>query len=119
MRPRSGELNRRIAVERYTSTQHPGTGEEIKTWAVITGSPTIAASWRRASARETLAASQVNAIVTDVFEVRWNAVTATITALDRLLFDGRYYDISDAVEIGFREGVLITASATVTAQGDA
>jgi SPP1 family predicted phage head-tail adaptor len=104
----AGKRNRRVTVERFTPTQDPGSGQNVETWATLA---TLWASWRRASARETLAASEISAQVTDIFELPWTTTTDTITPLDRLTFKGRTYNIAEATEINLREGVLIKASA--------
>lgn len=63
----AGALDRRILIRRATVTQDPGSGEEIETWSTLAE---VSASWRRASAREQLAAAEIQAMVTDVFIVR-------------------------------------------------
>lgn len=104
----AGKRNRRITILRLTTTEDPGSGQQIETWAPLA---TEWASWRRASAREQLAASEISATVTDVFEFTWNAVLATVTPVDRVEYEGREYDIAEQAEIGFREGVMLRGSA--------
>lgn len=104
----AGKRNRRVVVLRKTTTEDPGSGQQIETWAPLT---TEWASWRRASAREQLAASENAATVTDVFEFAWNAVLSTVTPVDRVEYEGRQYDLAEAAEIGFREGVMLRGSA--------
>lgn len=72
---------------------------------------TLSASWRRASAREVLAAAEIQATVRDVFVVRWSTATATITPEDRLVYEGREYNLAEATEIGRREGMMLRGSA--------
>lgn len=105
---RAGDLDRRITIRRATTSVDPGSGQQIETWADLV---TVWASWRRASARETLAAAELSAQVTDIFEVRWSAVTATVTPLDRVLYNGRTYDIAEATEIPRRKGMMLRGSA--------
>lgn len=105
---KAGKLDRRITVRRATVTQHPVTGLPVETWADVA---TVYASWRRASARETLAASEIGAQVTDVFECRWSAITASITPLDRVAYLGREYNLSGVTEIGRRVGVRLDGMA--------
>lgn len=100
-------LDRRITIQCAAISQDE-TGQEILTWASL---PAVWASWRRASARETLAAAEVNAQVTDVFEIRYSRDVESVGAKDRILYGGRTYDIVDVNEIGRREGIRITASA--------
>jgi SPP1 family predicted phage head-tail adaptor len=71
---------------------------------------TVWASWRRASARETLAAAEVNAAATDVFEIRYSSTVSELNPKDRLRYQGNDYDIQAVAEIGRREGLRIDAS---------
>lgn len=102
------KLDRRVTIRRATLSQDPGSGEMVETWADLA---TVFASWRRASARETLAAAEVSAEVTDVFTVRWSSVTGSVTPKDRVVYEGKTYNISEASEIGRREGVMIRGAA--------
>lgn len=104
----AGQLDRRITIRRATTTTNPGTGLPEETWADLA---TVAASWRRASARETLAAAEISAAVTDVFRTRFSPITATITPLDRISYAGREYNIESATEVGRREGMEIRGNA--------
>jgi len=106
----AGKLDRQIRLERFTSTQDPGSGETVETWHTL-GPDSIAASRRRASARETLAAAEISAEVSDIFEVRWAAAWSDLGPLDRLVYEGRTYSIAEVDEIGRREGLRIAASA--------
>lgn len=101
------KLDRRISFERASRAQNDY-GEEIETWLPMA---TVWAAWRRASARETQAAAEVSASVTDVFEVRWSSQVSDLTPKDRVIFDERIYDIAAVQEIGRREGLRIGASA--------
>lgn len=103
----AGKLDRRISIER-ASTYQDETGQEVARWAPVA---TVWASWRRASARETLAAAEVSAEVTDVFEIRWSNLVAELDPKDRVIYDGRTYDIAAVTEIGRREGLRIAAAA--------
>lgn len=82
--------------------------QPIKTWQKVAEAW---ASWRRATANERLASGQVSAQVTDVFEVLWTEVLEQVDARHELEFKGLRYDIVEATEIGYREGVTIRASA--------
>lgn len=105
----AGKRNRKVLVERGTSTQDEY-GSPVTTWATLWGGW---ASWRRAGARETLAAAEVGATVTDVFDLPYTPTSKDITPEDRLIYDGKTYDIAEAAEIGFHEGVTVKASARV------
>jgi SPP1 family predicted phage head-tail adaptor len=103
----AGKLDRRITLERY-GISYNSDNEPIEGYTAIA---TVWASWRRASAREQLAAAEIQATVTDVFIVRWSTTTATATPMDRLLYNGRTYNIAEATEIGRREGMMLRGSA--------
>lgn len=103
----AGKLDRRIRLERAVVTTNDF-GEEVQSWIHLAE---VWASRRRASARETLAAAEVSAEVTDVFEIRYAAAWSDINPKDRLIFEDRVYDIAMVDEIGRREGLRIGASA--------
>ena len=104
---RAGTLDRRITIRRV-STADDDYGEPIKTWSDFIVVP---AAWRNATTSEKLAALQIGDEVTDIFRIRFSADAATITPMDRLIFDGKDYNITGAVQIGRREGIKITATA--------
>jgi SPP1 family predicted phage head-tail adaptor len=104
---RSEALDRRITLQRATTVQDE-TGQEIQTWADLA---IVWASRRRASARETLAAAEVSAAITDVFECRWDSAWSDVSPLDRLVFEGRIYDIASVDEVGRHDGLRIAAVA--------
>ena len=105
---KSEKLDRKITLQRATITQNRDSGENIETWATLA---TVWASRRRASARETLAAAELSAVVTDVFECRWDSSWSDLDPMDRLVYDGRTYMIESVDEIGRREGLSIAARA--------
>ena len=104
---RAGDLDREIDIERYSLTRGPQ-NQPIEAWTSVGGSRP--ASWRRASARESLASAQVGATVTDIFEIRWDDDFAEGDPKDRLVYDGKTYDITSIEEIGRREGLRINAT---------
>jgi len=103
----AGPLDRRITLRRFTSTQDVY-GDPVETWADLA---TVWASRRRASARETLAAAEVSAAITDIFEIRRDSAWSNLSPKDALVFEGRTYDIASVDEIGRREGFRIAAVA--------
>jgi SPP1 family predicted phage head-tail adaptor len=103
----AGTLDRRITLQRATLSQDE-TGQEIEVWSTLA---TVWASWRRASARETLAAAEIAAAVTDIFEIRWWSGVSDLNPNDRIQYAGRTYDIADVAEIGRHEGLQISALA--------
>ena len=58
-----------------------------------------------------MADAEIQATVTDVFVVRWSTTTATITPEDRLVYQGREYNLAEATEFGRREGMVLRGSA--------
>lgn len=103
----AGPLDRRIVLQRATTAQDE-TGQEIETWSTLA---TVWGSRRRASARETLAAAEVAAAVTDVFEIRYDSAWSDLNPKDRLSEGGKTYNIIEVAEIGRREGLRIAAAA--------
>jgi head-tail adaptor len=61
---------------------------------------------------ERLRGEQVGASITTRFRVLYSPVYADLNAKDALLLEGRRYDIVGVKEIGRREGLEITATAT-------
>lgn len=104
----AGKRNRKVLVERFTMTGQDEFGANIEEWVTLWGGW---AGWRRASARETLAAAEVGATVTDIFDLPYTSTSKTITPLDRLVYEERTYGIEEATETGYREGMAVKASA--------
>lgn len=102
----AGNLDRRIAIERYSLTRNAD-NEPEEAWAEI---GKRWASKKDVSDGEKLRAAEVGAMVTTRFQVRWDSLTLTLTAADRLVYDGKTYDIVGTKELGRREGIEITAS---------
>lgn len=101
-------LDRKIRIERATY-ERDALGQKIETWTELV---TLHASWRRASAKETLASAEVSATASDIFEIRWSSAWADVGPMDRIVYNGRIYDIQAApAEIGRREGLRIGALA--------
>lgn len=105
---KAGDLDRRITILRAVKVTDPASGQEVETWIDLA---TIWASWRRATAREQLAAAEISAEVTDVFRIRWSSVTRSITPEDRVLYNGREYNLVEATEIGRHEGMMLRGNA--------
>lgn len=104
----SAKLDRKITLERFMSTQDPDSGADVQNWATLA---TVWASKRDVSDSERVAAAEVQADITTRFQIRWDSSWADLNPLDRLVYDGRTYDISAVKEIGRREGMEITAAA--------
>lgn len=103
---RAGKLDRRITIERY-STIRNSNNEPEEVWA------TVGERWASKndiSDSEKVRAAEVGATVTTRFQVRWDSLTLTLTASDRIVCEGKTYDIVGTKEIGRREGIEISAS---------
>ncbi len=103
-----GLRNRRVVIQRATVTQDLGSGENIETWATYA---TEFAEMLPLSDSERVKAAEVSAEITTRFRVAWKSSISTVNPKDRLTFDGKTWDIWGVKEIGFREGIEITAAA--------
>lgn len=109
--PGAGKRNRRITIQRFTSTTDAGSGEQIKTWAALA---TVWAEKSYRSAKEGVSSAEVQAMRVLRFVILWSPVVDDVTPLDRIEFpvsSGTLFDISEVNEIGFHEGVEIFAQA--------
>jgi len=97
---RAGKLDRLLTVQRYVEGRN-AYNEIEKQWVPLY--PDVPASKRTQSGREALQAEQVVASSVTVFTIRYKAITAQ----DRILFEGRVYDIESLNEIGRRRGLEI------------
>lgn len=100
---RAGRLDRRITIQTGTVSQN-ALGEYVTTWA---DDATVWAEAMALRGREYFAAQQVNASVTTKFTIRWRA----LSPLNRILYDGKTYDIEHVVELGRRAALEIFATA--------
>lgn len=102
----AGRLDRRITIERLGTTYNDD-NEPVSVWTALA---TRWASKQDVSDGEKIRAAEVGATVTTRFQVRWDSVTETITAADRIIYDGQEYEVAGTKELGRREGIEITAS---------
>jgi len=103
----AGRLDRRIAIQRASFSTN-ALNEKVATW------PTVATVWASAmpvSDGERLRTGETISDRMMRFQIRYSAAVADVDPRDRVLFDGRVYDISGVKEIGRREGLEITATA--------
>ena len=103
----AGSLDRRIRIERAT-TSKDAFNEDIEAWATLA---TVWAAKIEIPDGEVWRASEVSAQITTRFQIRWNSVIATVDERDRIVYEGRVFDITRIKEIGRREGREITAHA--------
>lgn len=102
----AGKLDRRITLQRFFTT-YDEWNQPTEGWTDL---GQRWASKEDVSDGEKVRAAQVGASVSTRFQVRWDSVTSTITAADRLVYDGVEHEIQGVKEIGRREGLEITAS---------
>lgn len=110
----AGKRDRRITLQRFAFTTDLGSGEQVKSWSGL-GPPKIWASHRRASAKETLAAAELQAATSDVFEILWDSSWSSVGPLDRLIFGDVVHEIVGVAEIGRKQGIRINTVARAEA----
>lgn len=103
----STKLDRRIRLERYTSTKDPDSGEPVRTWSEL---KTVWASKRDVSDGERFAAGEQQAELSTRFQIRWSSEVADLNAKDRVVYGDKIYSIVGTKELGRREGIEITTS---------
>jgi SPP1 family predicted phage head-tail adaptor len=89
---RIGRRDRKIIVQRYAETRN-AYNEVEKEWADLY---TIWAHLKTQSGKEALSAEQVVSSNTAVFNIRYKSLTTQ----DRVLCEGRVYDIQSLNELG-------------------
>ena len=94
LRPGAGKLDRRITIQRSTAGTDPFNAESL-TW---TNYITVSALRRDFAegerfATEQFAAGQVGSQILSKFRVRSSSLTRTITARDRISYDGAIWNI--------------------------
>ena len=103
----SPKLDRKITLQRATTTTNEY-GEEVQTWGTLA---TVWASKKDVSDGERIAAAAASAEIGTRFQIRWDSSWSDLSPLDRVVYDGRTYNISAVKEIGRREGLEISAAA--------
>lgn len=99
---RSGNLDRRITIQRKNSIQNQY-GEPIETWIDVA---TVWAEKRDLRGTERYAAQQDIAEVDTRFRLWYRR---GFSAMDRILCEGRTYEIVQVIELGRREGLDVMA----------
>lgn len=105
--PESGKLDRRIVIQRATLVRN-AFGEQIETWGTL---KEVWAGVRPVSDGERMRAREVAAEITTRFVVRYSAQLSDLSPKDRVLYQGRVFDIIGLKELGRREGWEISANA--------
>lgn len=102
---KAGNLDRRLTIQRVTLSQNDY-GEEVETWADIAR----VWAWKRdVSARERFASAQTLAERTTVFQIRFRD---DVNSKDRVVCEGRTYQITGITEVGRRQGLDLTCEGT-------
>jgi SPP1 family predicted phage head-tail adaptor len=100
---RAGDLDRLITIERPVKTQSDS-GEDVITWTEVA---TVWAEKVNLRGIERFASQQEIGHTITIFRIRYSTDVAETSTLHRLLFDGRYYDITDVREPKRREEIEI------------
>lgn len=103
----AGEFDRRITVERMTSTPDEFNAP-VERWLPLA---TVWASKRDVKDGERLRADGISSQITTRFRIRHSRLVADINPSDRVIFNGLTYDIVAVKELGRIEGIEITAAA--------
>ena len=103
----AGALDRRITIERYGVTYNAD-NEPTEAWTTLA---TVWASIQYASDGEKVRAAEVGATVSVRFQIRYSSTVKDVDAKDRILYDGKTFDIVGVKELGRREGLEISAAA--------
>jgi len=104
-----------VRIERATETQTPGTGEPVRTWALLRE---VWAEVRPLRGNEFYAAQQLAAKADTLFRIRFPRELDPLPNADesmRLVYEGRSYNIQHVAEMGRREGLDILAQARAEA----
>jgi len=94
---RAGKLDRRIEIHRLTETGRTAFNEPVLSWSKVA---TVWAQQRPDRGTERFAAAQVNGAAVLSFHIRYRA---DLTEKDRIVYEGRTYEIvAPPREIGRR-----------------
>ena len=103
----AGKLDTRIAIRRATVTAD-AFNEPAETWATLA---TVFAYAMPIMDGERWQAGQTIAQQSYRFTIRWSLGVSDVNPRDRIIYDGREYDISGVKDIGRNEFREITATA--------
>lgn len=104
---RAGRMDRQVTLQTRSVTRN-AQGEDVATYVDLA---TVWAEKIDLRGREFFAAQQSRAEVTTRWRIRWRT---DLTSVDRLLHEGRVYDVvAPPAEVGRRQGLeLVTTAAT-------
>lgn len=101
---RAGRLDRMVTLQQRVPTRN-SFNEQIDTWTELA---TVPASALFNRGQERFVAQQAAAEVDVLFTIRWRA---DITPMNRLVFEGRTYNIVSVAELPRRRGLELMATA--------
>ena len=104
----AGKMDRRVTILRDQGSSTNGFGEPVANLAELA---TVWACKTNVSDGERFRAGEQAADLQMRFTLRWSSQVADVDPRDRLLFEGRTYDIAAVKELGRRRGLEITAAA--------
>ncbi len=104
---KAGALDRRVTLRRATEAANT-LNERVQTWADLA---TVWGSKADVSDGERVRAQAIGSSITTRFQVRYSSISATLAPKDRVVCEGREYEVTGVKEIGRRVGVEITATA--------
>jgi SPP1 family predicted phage head-tail adaptor len=103
----AGKLDRRICIKRNYPTKD-GYNADVDDWRELA---TVWAARLNISDGERFRAGETMATLSARFQIRWSPSVADVDPRDRIVFEGRTFDIAGVKELGRREGLEITAAA--------
>lgn len=106
----ASKLDRQITIQRAAEARDTFHNLVEGPWNNLI---TVRAAKQEISDGERVRAQEVGADITMRFQVRWNRTIATVSAKDRLIFEGKLFEILGVKEIGRREGKEITATTRI------
>lgn len=105
------DLDRQIVIERATTTRDDY-NEEVLTWAPLA---TVWAAYEPVTDGEKFRAGERAAELSARFRIRWSDQVKDVTPEDRVIFEGKTYELTNVKEIPRRVGLELTT----VARGDA
>jgi SPP1 family predicted phage head-tail adaptor len=104
----AGQLNRRIGLYRRLRAKNATTGEEEGDWQPFARDPYPWAKVETVGGAEAPGAEVATATTTKLFTVWYRR---DVSVEDRVLFEGKAYDVQTVDEVGDREALQIRAVA--------
>lgn len=102
---RAGKLDRQVTIQRLTETGRNAYNAPVLDWADLA---TVFAQQRPNRGAERFEAQQTAGAAVMTFHIRW---FDGLRRTDRLVYDGRVWNITDVRELGRRDGHEIDAVA--------